>query len=701
MDPPPRRGRALRARLPARLPAGRGDRGLPRQARPGRQRQGPGGGVGGGAHAGRRHDAARLLLGAADRDARHRRRRRRGRSEVRGAGDRLPRRRHAQLRDRRRLPEERARGAAARVDRPQLPHRRGGARDPRRLAQVLGARRDRTGDRRRPRRLRPDLHVERLHRRPLQRAARPRAERGRARRLPDLPGRHPLGHRLLHERRRPGGGRDDGGADSLEPGGRADERPHPARGAVRHHDRRGGRDPRRAQQRPLHQRLADGRHEERRDRDLPARHREDEALALGRGSVRHARLPLGQQQRARPGGARRVRGAAERRPLRPGLRPLEPRPRLQHLLRAGEGADRRALGGAPVRHLADQPRARLRRQDHDLGDGGEARLLGAPRQGHPAREVPGQGRPPHARSARRPPAPDPRLHRRHPALARGEARRGESRGALRAVREEDGDGEARPREGEGPGARRGEAALAGDALPGERRRPLARLRHRLLLADPPRPARGGGEGGAGARRRARPAERAAPGDARARARSPGRTGRALLHPLRALPRGAGQGHLRAPSAPAPARRRALPRDDADAARALPGAAGRDRRLRRGRARGDRPGRDPLARPLARADRLPGARAARRLREEGEDLAGDGRGDAARGQRLPARDERRDRDRQGARPPAADARRRDRPRDLRKRREARSPSASIPAPTSPSRARAGRPGRMSPSAGPRR
>ncbi len=82
-----------------------------------------------------------------------------------------------------------------------------------------------------------------------------------------------------------------------------------------------------------------------------------------------------------------------------------------------------------------------------------------------------------------------------PDLAGREARRGEGRRALRAVREEGRDAQARRGQGQGPARRRGQAALAGDALPAERRRPLARQRHRRLLADPARPAGGRGQGG--------------------------------------------------------------------------------------------------------------------------------------------------------------------------------------------------------------
>ncbi len=68
---------------------------------------------------------------------------------------------------------------AARAVRPHLPLPPGRRGVHRAHPQVLGVRRHRPRHRRRPRRVRPDLHVERLHRRALQRAAR-RPARARA-----------------------------------------------------------------------------------------------------------------------------------------------------------------------------------------------------------------------------------------------------------------------------------------------------------------------------------------------------------------------------------------------------------------------------------------------------------------------------------------------------------------------------------------
>ncbi len=99
-------------------------------------------------------------------------------------------------------------------------------------------------------------------------------------------------------------------------------------------------------------------------------------------------FPLGQQQQSRPGGAQGVPGSARRPALRPHVLAVEPRYRLQRVLRRACGRHRRYGGGRALGVVADQPRPRLRRQDHDHRDGRGDGLPGPPRQGDPAREVP-------------------------------------------------------------------------------------------------------------------------------------------------------------------------------------------------------------------------------------------------------------------------------------------------------------------------
>ena len=119
-----------------------------------------------------------------------------------------------------------------------------------------------------------------------------------------------------------------------------------------------------------------------------------------------------------PERAARVRRPARRRPVRPGLQPLEPRRRLLEVLRRGQGADRRR--STTVNLLASSPINRPHACDGKITTAEMAEKLVfiahygkvTLREKFPGRE------PPHARPAGRHPAPHARLRHLQPGLHR-------------------------------------------------------------------------------------------------------------------------------------------------------------------------------------------------------------------------------------------------------------------------------------------
>ncbi len=128
-------------------------------------------------------------------------RRRRGGRRRRGVGPaaRSGRHRHHQLGGRSRPARRRHRGHPARAHRRGLLRSRRGARHRAGEAQLLGLRGHGTGDRDRRHRLRPDLHVGRIHRGPLECHHRCGADPRQPARLPHLPRGHSLRRRLLSQ----------------------------------------------------------------------------------------------------------------------------------------------------------------------------------------------------------------------------------------------------------------------------------------------------------------------------------------------------------------------------------------------------------------------------------------------------------------------------------------------------------------------
>ena len=120
--------------------------------------------------------------------------------------------------------------------------------------------------------------------------------------------------------------------------------PHPQGDAVRRVDRRRGRDPHGRQQRPVHERMAAGRHEDERDRHVRAGH----AQHAGCGGV--ARTSGSAAPRASTGAATTPRtwrsgsetmASVEGPPATDGLAPRRPRQEVARALREAQGEDRR------------------------------------------------------------------------------------------------------------------------------------------------------------------------------------------------------------------------------------------------------------------------------------------------------------------------------------------------------------------------
>ncbi len=162
-------------------------------------------------------------------------------------------------------------------------------------------------------------------------------------RLPHLPGRHPFGRRFLSQRGRHRLWRDHRHADAVRGELDAAVQPRPQGGPVRRLDRRRRADPVGEEQRNVHQRLADRRLQDRRGGHPAPRdpHQEDVADLRGHGSLRHPRLPVGQQQQPRPRGPQGVRCPAGRPAVRPHVFAVEPGRGLQRVLPREQGQDRR------------------------------------------------------------------------------------------------------------------------------------------------------------------------------------------------------------------------------------------------------------------------------------------------------------------------------------------------------------------------
>ncbi len=225
-----------------------------------------------------------------------------------------------------------------------------------------------TSDRRH--RLRPDLHVGRLHRGALERHHRCRAHRRPPARLPHLPRGDSLRGRFLPQLGGDHHRRDHGVADAV--GARLDAavQPDPQGGAVRFVHRRRRAHSVGRQQRDVHQRLAHRRHQDRRGGHPPARHPLQEAVAdrRGHGAFRYTGISLGQQQQPRSRGAQGVPRPARRPALRSHVLAVEPRHRVQRVLRralrapstprpgSSSGPHRRSTAPTPATARSRPPR---------------------------------------------------------------------------------------------------------------------------------------------------------------------------------------------------------------------------------------------------------------------------------------------------------------------------------------------------------
>ena len=111
----------------------------------------------------------------------------------------------------------------------------------------------------------------------------------------ELSRRHRERHRLVSERCRRGADRDHHPPDALQHAGHAGGLPRPHGDSVRRQHRRSGGAAGHPQQRPLHQRMADRRRQEQRDRHVRAGHQPHQAVAQleERMVRRHARASIG------------------------------------------------------------------------------------------------------------------------------------------------------------------------------------------------------------------------------------------------------------------------------------------------------------------------------------------------------------------------------------------------------------------------
>ena len=204
-----------------------------------------------------------------------------------------------------------------------------------------------------------------------------------------------------------------------------------------------------------------------------------------------------------------------------------------------------------------------------------------------------------------------------------------------------------------------------------------------LLADPARPA---GEGGRASRRPGAPArhppEPAGLRDVAGAGRRGG-AGRSRLRPLRAVPRPAGEGHVRPPPTAAPLRQQGLLRVHEGLPRAAPRAGRHDRAVPRGGPRGALARRCGGPAAVARPHGRPRARAGGEHLCPGEGVACRRAGRAA-GRRLPPGHHRCGDGRREAVPLPDDARGTERRGDLHRPREAGARAVRRASRTSPRR-----------------
>ena len=194
----------------------------------------------------------------------------------------------------------------------------------------------------------------------------------------NLPRRHHERPGLLHERSRHRRLRDDDRPDQVRRDRHPAGRPHPPRPSVWRFDRHGRRHLATGQQRPVHQRVAAGRHQDQRDRDVRAGHAQEPPVEEQQERVvrRDDRVLLGLQQRQGPAGAARDRAGPRRPAGQRRLPSVRSRPDLARAVRPQEQDDRRRFRVPGLHDPAPVGRALARRQVHHHGDGPRAQDLG-------------------------------------------------------------------------------------------------------------------------------------------------------------------------------------------------------------------------------------------------------------------------------------------------------------------------------------